>query len=307
MINLCLVVIATQFSETKRRETERMQHERALRRRHSDSSSVSVSPALSTSVSVFSTGASCYSEMFRYVEHLTRRAWRRLYTAVIDLRRRRRADVGDPADELGASGRQRSRRRRRGRRKAGEKAVEVEMNSIGPRGAGATGSRRPHHVTLASPRQCAVVSCDVEAKSPGTDDLLTVTVRPASPLAPRASPEPSEVDQSCLTLNRSVSGEPRLMLPSTTSHHPVNLRWSSPTGMENVDLTGVRRSDDVDRSGKPRSASSPGLHCHHVSGTTTSCTLSLHFRRWLVLAVLNSLSPSGCIALSHTDYSSVLK
>ena len=93
MINLCLVVIATQFSETKRRETERMQHERALRRRHSDSSSVSVSPALSTSVSVFSTGASCYSEMFRYVEHLTRRAWRRLYTAVIDLRRRRRADV----------------------------------------------------------------------------------------------------------------------------------------------------------------------------------------------------------------------
>lgn len=29
MINLCLVVIATQFAETKRRETERMLAERA--------------------------------------------------------------------------------------------------------------------------------------------------------------------------------------------------------------------------------------------------------------------------------------
>ena len=39
MINLCLVVIATQFSETKKRETERMAVERARRRRHSRSSS----------------------------------------------------------------------------------------------------------------------------------------------------------------------------------------------------------------------------------------------------------------------------
>lgn len=33
MINLCLVVIATQFAETKRRETERMLEERRRMRR----------------------------------------------------------------------------------------------------------------------------------------------------------------------------------------------------------------------------------------------------------------------------------
>ena len=159
MINLCLVVIATQFSETKRRETERMHHERALRRRYSDSSSVSMSPALSTTVSVFSTGASCYSEMFRYVEHLSRRAWRRLCAAVTELRRRRckdRADAESDADELGTLRAQqqltrRRRRRRRRRRKPAAKTVDVEMNSVGPVvGGAATGSRRPHHVTVTS-------------------------------------------------------------------------------------------------------------------------------------------------------------
>jgi len=288
MINLCLVVIATQFSETKRRETERMQHERALRRRHSDSSSVSVSPALSTTVSVFSTGASCYSEMFRYAEHLTRRAWRRLRTAIADLQRRRRADVADPSvgDELGTLQRQRrrNRRRRRGRRKAGAKVVEVEMNSVGPCGIGATGSRRQHHVTLASPRHFAVVSCDAEGTAPGVDDLLKVTVRPASPLAPCASPEPSEVDQSCLTLNRSMSGEPRLTPPSTTPCHPRNPRWSSPTGMEDVDLTGASRSDDVDDSRKPRSVSSPRLHSHQI-GAEKSGTIIFSLALYLALYI----------------------
>jgi len=272
MINLCLVVIATQFSETKRRETERMQHERALRRRHSDSSSVSVSPALSTTVSVFSTGASCYSEMFRYVEHLSRRAWRRLRTAVAEMRRRRRA-ADDPSDgdELGTLQRQRSRRRR-GRRKAGgaAAAVEVEMNSVGPRAV--TGTRRQHHVTLASPRHSAVG----EATSlGGTDDLLTVTVRPASPLAPCASPEPSELDQSCLTLTQSMCSEPRLMPPSTTSYHVRNPRWSSPTGMEDVDLTPASRSDEEGKSRRLRSASSPRLHGHQVAAEKSGTTLSI--------------------------------
>jgi len=279
MINLCLVVIATQFSETKRRETERMHHERAQRRRHSDSSSVSVSPALSTTVSVFSTSASCYSEMIRYVEHLARRAWRRLRTAVADFRRRRRGDAANLAegDEL----RQRSRRRR-GRRKAeagATAAMEVEMNSISPRRAGATGSHRQHHVTLATPRRCVA-----EASFTGVDDLLTVTVRPPSPLAPRASPEPSEVGQSSLTLDRSMSnmsGEPRLTPPSVTLCQPRSPRWSSPTGMEDIDLTTSSRSDDVGRSRKPRSASSPRLHSHHIGvekrGMTTF-SLSVHFK-----------------------------
>ena len=39
MLNLCLVVIATQFAETKRRETESMAAERRRRRRRRRSSS----------------------------------------------------------------------------------------------------------------------------------------------------------------------------------------------------------------------------------------------------------------------------
>jgi len=286
MINLCLVVIATQFSETKRRETERMQHERALRRQNSDSSSINLSPALSTSVSVFSTGASCYSEMIRYVEHLARRGWRRLRAVVADLRRRRRADIAGSADadELGTLQRQRARRRR-GRRKAGATAVEVEMNSVSSR---ATGTRRQHHVTLASPRARAVASYDAEATLTGVD----VTVRPASPLAPCASPEPSEVDQSSLALNRSISGEPRLLPPSATLCQLRNPRWSSPTGMEDVDLTRPRRSDDVGASRSPRSASSPRLHSQQTGAEkrgTSTISLSVHFRRQSCLFLLSFL------------------
>ncbi|XP_055342711.1 voltage-dependent T-type calcium channel subunit alpha-1G-like isoform X2 [Paramacrobiotus metropolitanus] len=64
MINLCLVVIATQFSETKKRETERMIAERA--RYHSTSS--------------LGSGAEpggCYRELVRYCGHLWRRAKRK--------------------------------------------------------------------------------------------------------------------------------------------------------------------------------------------------------------------------------------
>ena len=61
MINLCLVVIATQFSETKKRETERMLAER---RRFSRSSSTIVSEE----------PGSCWEETIKYFERLWRHA-----------------------------------------------------------------------------------------------------------------------------------------------------------------------------------------------------------------------------------------
>ncbi|KAJ9586536.1 hypothetical protein L9F63_019833, partial [Diploptera punctata] len=68
MINLCLVVIATQFSETKKREMERMRLERERFR--------------STSTLASSTNnsepTSCYAEIVKYVAHLWRRGKRRL-------------------------------------------------------------------------------------------------------------------------------------------------------------------------------------------------------------------------------------
>ncbi|XP_043279954.1 voltage-dependent T-type calcium channel subunit alpha-1G isoform X2 [Venturia canescens] len=68
MINLCLVVIATQFSETKKREMERMRLERA--RFHSTSTLAS-----STNTSEPTT---CYAEIVKYIGHLWRRGKRRL-------------------------------------------------------------------------------------------------------------------------------------------------------------------------------------------------------------------------------------
>lgn len=68
MINLCLVVIATQFAETKKREMERMRQERA---RYTSTSTI----ASSTNNSEPST---CYAEIVKYIAHLWRRGKRRL-------------------------------------------------------------------------------------------------------------------------------------------------------------------------------------------------------------------------------------
>ncbi|XP_062714387.1 voltage-dependent T-type calcium channel subunit alpha-1G isoform X3 [Aedes albopictus] len=68
MINLCLVVIATQFSETKKREMERMRQERA---RFTSTSTL----ASSTNNSEPTT---CYAEIVKYIAHLYRRLKRRI-------------------------------------------------------------------------------------------------------------------------------------------------------------------------------------------------------------------------------------
>lgn len=68
MINLCLVVIATQFSETKKREMERMR----LERKRFQSSSTLASSTNNSEPS------SCYAEIVRYIAHLWRRNKRKL-------------------------------------------------------------------------------------------------------------------------------------------------------------------------------------------------------------------------------------
>ena len=65
MINLCLVVIATQFSETKKRETERMMQER--RRFQSCSTLASNSEP-----------AGCYTELLKLLGHVYRRLKRKI-------------------------------------------------------------------------------------------------------------------------------------------------------------------------------------------------------------------------------------
>ncbi|XP_058537036.1 voltage-dependent T-type calcium channel subunit alpha-1H, partial [Ochotona princeps] len=65
MINLCLVVIATQFSETKQRENQLMREQRA-RYLSNDSTLAS-----------FSEPGSCYEELLRYLGHVCRKVRRR--------------------------------------------------------------------------------------------------------------------------------------------------------------------------------------------------------------------------------------
>lgn len=91
MINLCLVVIATQFSETKKREMERMRLERA---RFQSSSTLASSTNNSEPTS-------CYAEIVKYIAHLWRRSKRRLlkkirlYRVRRDLRRDQKISMGE--------------------------------------------------------------------------------------------------------------------------------------------------------------------------------------------------------------------
>ncbi|XP_074604858.1 ca[2+]-channel protein alpha[[1]] subunit T [Brevipalpus obovatus] len=66
MINLCLVVIATQFSETKKREMERMRQERARSTSSFGSNSASEP-------------ADCYDAIIKYLAHMGRQAKRKIF------------------------------------------------------------------------------------------------------------------------------------------------------------------------------------------------------------------------------------
>ncbi|GMT06678.1 hypothetical protein PENTCL1PPCAC_28852, partial [Pristionchus entomophagus] len=75
MINLCLVVIATQFAETKRRETERMMQER---KRLRSAGSISGSEAGMAASSKDGAGDSVYAAMVRFIGQTYRRTKKRV-------------------------------------------------------------------------------------------------------------------------------------------------------------------------------------------------------------------------------------
>ncbi|KAJ8413516.1 hypothetical protein AAFF_G00080230 [Aldrovandia affinis] len=81
MINLCLVVIATQFSETKQRENQLMQEQRA-RYLSNDSTLAS-----------FSEPGSCYEELLKYISHLYRKVKRRVSRLYSSWQNKRRKKV----------------------------------------------------------------------------------------------------------------------------------------------------------------------------------------------------------------------
>ncbi|PKK29913.1 calcium channel, voltage-dependent, T type, alpha 1I subunit [Columba livia] len=84
MINLCLVVIATQFSETKQREHQLMQEQRA---RYLSSSTVAS----------YMEPGDCYEEIFQYICHIVRKAKRRTLGLYNSIQSRRQGHV-EPSD-----------------------------------------------------------------------------------------------------------------------------------------------------------------------------------------------------------------
>ncbi|XP_039740786.1 voltage-dependent T-type calcium channel subunit alpha-1H isoform X3 [Pteropus medius] len=104
MINLCLVVIATQFSETKQRENQLMREQRA--RYLSDDSTLAS----------FSEPGSCYEELLKYVGHICRKVKRRSLRFYARWQSRWRKKV-DPTSTLHGQGTS-HRPRRVGRRTA---------------------------------------------------------------------------------------------------------------------------------------------------------------------------------------------
>ncbi|XP_077639532.1 voltage-dependent T-type calcium channel subunit alpha-1I isoform X1 [Lonchura striata] len=96
MINLCLVVIATQFSETKQREHQLMQEQRA---RYLSSSTVAS----------YMEPGDCYEEIFQYVCHILRKAKRRTLGLYNSVQSWRHGHVQEPGDAKPVSNRKSQR------------------------------------------------------------------------------------------------------------------------------------------------------------------------------------------------------
>ncbi|XP_056389771.1 voltage-dependent T-type calcium channel subunit alpha-1H isoform X4 [Hyla sarda] len=99
MINLCLVVIATQFSETKQRENQLMQEQRA-RYLSNDST-----------IASFSEPGSCYEELLKYICHIFRKVKRRTLRLYNNWQNKRRKKV-NPNSTMNGEGRGRKCKRR---------------------------------------------------------------------------------------------------------------------------------------------------------------------------------------------------
>nr|XP_031829681.1 voltage-dependent T-type calcium channel subunit alpha-1G isoform X6 [Nomia melanderi]XP_031829682.1 voltage-dependent T-type calcium channel subunit alpha-1G isoform X6 [Nomia melanderi]XP_031829683.1 voltage-dependent T-type calcium channel subunit alpha-1G isoform X6 [Nomia melanderi] len=200
MINLCLVVIATQFSETKKREMERMRLERA--RFHSTSTLAS-----STNTSEPTT---CYAEIVKYIAHLWRRGKRRLmkrYRLYLYKRQQKREQNllkeqqqqghpfrGTPAGSASnrLPGDRRFHHGRCPRLLAALEYAEHQQQQQ-QQGIGSGGGSLTDFTGNSPPTQPAILGNAV-ASNGGSNGNLAI--------APRASPEVSEADISSNVCNR---------------------------------------------------------------------------------------------------------
>lgn len=159
MINLCLVVIATQFSETKKRETERMLQER--KRFQSCSTLASNSEP-----------GGCYSELLKLLVQVWRRAKRKLMRTYHRTRGKKRQKI-NPEKSI-------SLRRKRAKKKGTIQTIYLQPPP----------QHQPHHHLhhhhLHHHHHYHNLNVVTPDMYPSRAD--------SSPTAPRASPEASDVD-----------------------------------------------------------------------------------------------------------------
>ena len=239
MINLCLVVIATQFSETKKRETERMLQER--RRFQSTSTLASNSEP-----------GGCYNELLKYIARLYRRAKRKLIKLYYE-----------------KTGKNKNQRK-----------IKPELSV---RKRKRKGTHNHHH-------------CHHRSKCPKHTHYHYVYVNHESmpaysdnPLAPRASPEMSEIDPVSSPRNRA----PYLTVPSFS----VSTQPSS----ESLNTLAIAAADILTPSLFKNYVSSPNHLSPHVSHSRTPSFSGESVKHLQFLPdVISQSSKNTALAASNT-------
>ncbi|XP_028935543.1 voltage-dependent T-type calcium channel subunit alpha-1G isoform X8 [Ornithorhynchus anatinus] len=164
MINLCLVVIATQFSETKQRESQLMKEQRA---RFLSNASTLAS---------FSEPGSCYEELLKYVVYVLRKGARRL----AEVSRLLASPGGRPGPETPAGKERAGRRERRRPRRRPQASVHHLIHHH---------HHHHHHYHLGngSPRTSPELG-DVEPDPSPGPGRLTLPAAPSAPAPPAHPP-----------------------------------------------------------------------------------------------------------------------
>lgn len=262
MINLCLVVIATQFSETKKREMERMRMERA--RYHSSST------LASTSVS----DSGCYTQIIKYLTHLGRRAKRRFLRWYRRRKRRRALPRSHPEAQLAGP--------------------EMAISPVSATGVHHSRSSRYHpddgcpldechsHCSSESGSSCSSSPTPSAAALPALfeetcDEAAATECCHMLALPPHASPEVSDVDlaasprrPSCLRVNAGSSNNNApgvLDPPAVTIEHTGSTRTCSGKSVSLQAPMTPEGSSELRPLGSVASGSSSS---HHLQTTTTT-------------------------------------
>lgn len=300
MINLCLVVIATQFSETKKREMERMRMERA--RYHSSST------LASTSVS----DSGCYTQIIKYLTHLGRRAKRRFLRWYRRRKRRRALPRSHPEAQLaGLEGTispvsaMRGIRTHSSRHHADDGCPLEECHSHCSSESGSSCSSSPALSAAALPALFEE-ACD-EAAATECCHMLAVP--------PHASPEVSDVDlaasprrPSCLRVNagNSSNSAPGPCTPPVLIEQPGSTRACSGKSVSLQAPMTPEGSSELRPLGSVASGSSSSHHLPTTAGggATLTCAELLAFSGAQSAALAASFASNFAM---HRFYSTLSK